>query len=394
MAKKITSEKKLSYPQLGNYDIPIQYFVNHGLELEYVVPPAMTKRTIEIGSKYSPDFVCAPFKYMMGCYIEAMEKGANVIIQTGGTCRLGYYGELHEQILNDLGYEFEMFDINLARYKNLWGLYKGMKQLNPKASLPKVVKALPATARMITDIDKIEDYMRCNMGFEVNDGDFERVHKKYLAKLRTLDTLDQVVRLGKAAMRKMKEIPVNKPENPLKVGVIGEYFTIMDPYSNHEVEKKIAKMGAEVHRWMDLSSSVMICPESNSIRRLGGYLDYDIRKFPSSLWFKVHGKEIEKYAKYDLGGSSVATIAKGVEYAEAGFDGLIHVKSFGCTPEMDAVPVLHNVSADYKIPIMYLNFDTQTSDTGIETRLEAFFDMISMKKEAKITAKQHIANAE
>ena len=44
---------KLCYPQLGNYDIPIQYFVNNGLHLEYLAPPAMTKRTIELGAKYS-----------------------------------------------------------------------------------------------------------------------------------------------------------------------------------------------------------------------------------------------------------------------------------------------------------------------------------------------------
>ena len=94
---------KLCYPQLGNYDIPIQYFVNNGLHLEYLAPPAMTKRTIELGAKYSPDFVCAPFKCMMGCYIEALEQGANVLIQTGGTCRLGYYGELHEQIFKRYG---------------------------------------------------------------------------------------------------------------------------------------------------------------------------------------------------------------------------------------------------------------------------------------------------
>lgn len=42
---------KLCYPQLGNYDIPIQYFVNNGLHLEYLAPPAMTKRTIELGAK-------------------------------------------------------------------------------------------------------------------------------------------------------------------------------------------------------------------------------------------------------------------------------------------------------------------------------------------------------
>ena len=58
----------------------------------------------------------------------------------------------------------------------------------------------------------------------------------------------------------------------------------------------------------------------------------------------------------------------------------MHIKSFGCTPEMDCIPVLPNISADYRIPILYLSYDTQTSDTGIETRLEAFYDMLSMKR--------------
>ena len=52
-------------------------------------------------------------------------------------------------------------------------------------------------------------------------------------------------------------------------------------------------------------------------------------------------------------------------------------------PEIDAVPILHNLSADYHIPILFLSYDTQTSDTGIETRIEAFYDMIAMRKDHK-----------
>ena len=69
-----------------------------------------------------------------------------------------------------------------------------------------------------------------------------------------------------------------------------------------------------------------------------------------------------------------------VEYARRGFDGLIHVKSAGCTPEIDVMPVLQNISADYKIPVLYLTYDAQTSDVGLMTRLEAFYDMIDMRK--------------
>ena len=372
---------KLCYPQLGNYDIPIQYFVNNGLHLEYLAPPAMTKRTIELGAKYSPDFVCAPFKCMIGWYIEALEQGANVLIQTGGTCRLGYYGELHEQILKDMGYDFEMFNLTLFRYKNLIGMLKGMKQFAPNASLLQMAKALPATARMITVIDKVEDNYRQNMGFEIKKGSYDKVYNRFLAQLRKAKGLSDVNRIYKKAIADFDAIPKNKPAHPLRVGVVGEYFTIMDPYSNHEIEKKLAQMGAEVHRWMNLSNSVLLCPDKGTLKKLKGYLTYDLYKFPSSLWVNIQKKLSSKYTKFDMGSSSISTIALAEHYAKKGFDGLVHVKSFGCTPEMDAVPVLHNISSDYKIPVLYLNYDTQTSDTGIETRLEAFYDMIAMRKE-------------
>ena len=42
------------------------------------------------------------------------EAGADTLVMTMGLCRLGYYGELQEQIIRDLGYNFEM--INLAEY--------------------------------------------------------------------------------------------------------------------------------------------------------------------------------------------------------------------------------------------------------------------------------------
>lgn len=373
-------KRVFTYPQLGDYDIPISYFVRKGLGESYAAPPPMTKHTIEIGAKYSPDFVCAPFKCMMGCYIEAMEKGSNVLIGTGGTCRLGYYGELHEQILKDMGYDFEIFNLSLPRYKNVFGILKGMKEFAPDTNLLKMALSLPTTMKMIRVIDKAEDYMRQNMGFELEDGTFEIAHKAFLAELRKANHLWEVNRAYRNVMEEFSAIAVNKPEHPIRVGLVGEYFTIMDPYSNHEVEKKIAKMGAEVHRWMTLSNSVVSCPDENTMKKLRSYLHYDLNKFPSSIWVDSQKKLAEKYAKYDMGSSAISTIALAEHYAKKGFDGIIHIKSFGCTPEMDAVPVLHNISTDYKVPILFLNYDTQTSDTGIETRLEAFYDMIAMRK--------------
>ena len=43
--------------------------------------------------------------------------------------------------------------------------------------------------------------------------------------------------------------------------------------------------------------------------------------------------------------------------------------------------MLQKGSEAYSVPVLYLTYDSQTSDTGLDTRLEAFYDMLSMKKE-------------
>lgn len=48
------------------------------------------------------------------------------------------------------------------------------------------------------------------------------------------------------------------------------------------------------------------------------------------------------------------------------------MKSSGCTPEIDCMPVLQHISRDMHMLALYLSYDSQTSDTGLDTSLEAF----------------------
>ena len=100
--------KKITFPKMGDYSIPAYFFLKHTLNTEIILPDDITNKTIEIGNNISPEFVCMPFKYTIGTLLEGLEKGANVIIQAGGGCRYGYYYELQEQILKDLGYNFKL----------------------------------------------------------------------------------------------------------------------------------------------------------------------------------------------------------------------------------------------------------------------------------------------
>src|SRR6056297_606287 len=104
-------KRKVSFPHMGNYWVVIKPLAELVSD-EVILPPPITKRTIELGSAHSPESVCVPFKYNLGNYIEALDKGANILIQAGGGCRLGFYGEPQEEILKSLGYEFDFIKLN------------------------------------------------------------------------------------------------------------------------------------------------------------------------------------------------------------------------------------------------------------------------------------------
>ena len=110
---------RVAFFRYSYYDIAFKFFVEHVLDADFVALPKPTKRTIELGSRHSSDMVCAPFKHILGDYIEALELGADVLVQFAGPCRLGYYGELQQSILRDLGYEFDMLNFAMLTGKPL-----------------------------------------------------------------------------------------------------------------------------------------------------------------------------------------------------------------------------------------------------------------------------------
>ncbi|MCH5188395.1 MAG: hypothetical protein J1F63_08315 [Oscillospiraceae bacterium] len=355
--KEVISPKKVAFPRYAEYNAPIRYLLENGVGVKCVLPPRLTHRSLEIGAKYSPDFVCTPFKILLGNMIEAIEAGADTLVMVYGLCKLGYYGELQEQILRDLGFDFDF--VNLTEYNTgkIKDLFKAAKYLNPKAKFRKVVKALLEAVKMAEYIDAVtaEYYKSC--GFETEKGSYKKAFETFIADMYAANTKDEIELAYTKVKQAFAGIPTDKPVQPLRVGIVGEFYTAMDQFSNFDVELKLAEMGVEIHRWMNVSNMFIHYP---------GEKNLNVR--------------VKEYCTYQMGPTSTANIRSAKEYAEQRFDGVIHIKSANCTPEIDVMPVLQNISADYKVPVLYLTYDAQTSDVGLMTRLEAFYDMISMRK--------------
>ncbi|MCL2350051.1 MAG: hypothetical protein FWC67_01095 [Defluviitaleaceae bacterium] len=354
---------KISFPHIGKNYIPVKKVMETlvGGNAEVILAPPITKRTIELGAKHSPEFVCVPFKYTLGNFIEALDNGANVLFQIGGDCRLGFYSEVQEEILKDLGYDFT-FHMLTINGKNPKGLYEVFKNINPNLTLPKTIRALALCVRIVYAMDGIEKYIRQNIGFEVVDGSLEKVEKEFLVAIKEARNVPHAGSIYRKYLNKLKAVELDKPKEVMKIGVVGELYVLMEPFSNYFVEKELAKFGIEVTRF--ITASYLIFSPQHNVKKIL--------------------KQSEGYCSYEIGADGTDSVAKSVLFAKQGYDGILHLKPFGCTPEINSIPICNRVSEDFGIPILYFSFDSQTSETGIKTRLEAFYDMLEMKKRGGI----------
>ena len=352
--------KTISFPHLGDYYYPIKYLLEKLTNLNVVPSPPITKKTIELGEKNSPTNACVPFKYNLGNFIESLDNGADILIQAGGGCRYRYYAEVQEKILRDLGYDFEFIKLITKDKLHVMEVYNIFKDLNKNLKFHTFIHSFIITFFYIVYMDKIDIIIRKRIGFEEVKNSFKDLKVEMLEDFSKSNSLFSLTKKYIKYKGKFKKLKINKPKNCLKVGIIGELYTSMEPYSTYFLEEKLAKMNIELKRYTNLT-----------------YL----------LFTKAHLKRkmlrtTKKYCKYSLGADGLDNVYRTIKLSKK-YDGIIHTKPFGCTPEIGAIPIIKKVANDKKIPIIFFSYDATNSEEGMITRLEAFYDLMKYRKENK-----------
>lgn len=308
-------EKIVSFPSFGMYTEVFKLFLEgFGLNVESPVP--ITKRTINIGVKYTDELMCLPCKILLGNFIESIEKGATHLMTytTEGGCRMSSYPILHREVLKKLGYDVEL--IVMSPFKPLRFLKDIKKHLNPNVTVIQGIKSFFKALKEIKKIEK-EDQLK-------NKGD-------------------------------------------LKILVTGEMYTLIENRINMDLIKKLRKLGVSVEN--PLSLSYFINHGLKQMFKIDFARKKTLRLAKEHLPFKK------------LGGHASESILNTLDAIQKNYDGVIHLFPFPCSPETVVTKLLDVISEKYNIPIIHLVFDEHTAEEGVNTRLEAFVDMIRMKKE-------------
>lgn len=372
MKNKIRAKDRIiAWPRMGRVDIALKALVQ-SLGAKVVIPPANSNEALELGVRNSIEGICLPYKLNLANYIMALEKGANTLMmfQAPGSCRLGNYTKMAQKTLKQLGYKFDMVIFDMYKSKmvqTLQAFWHVTHCLNPYC----YYKGFSLGFNKLFAIDTAERLMFYTRPRELNKGDAEKCYQKWLQIADETNSVRKAKRLKKQVIEDFKKIPIDKTKKVPIVYLIGEFFVLLDPYTNQNIEKELGEMGVEVQRQIMFSD----------------WLEHVLQ--PSFFYKKEsHRKRAvryaKKYMKRAIGGECIETVGDTVYAAKHGVDGIIHISPFSCMPEIVAQNILPKVSKEEDIPVLSLVLDEQTGKAGYITRIEAFVDLIRHKKLKKI----------
>ncbi|MGQ9824037.1 MAG: acyl-CoA dehydratase activase-related protein, partial [Desulfotomaculales bacterium] len=85
-----------------------------------------------------------------------------------------------------------------------------------------------------------------------------------------------------------------------------------------------------------------------------------------------------------VGGHGRESVGEFVLARQEGVDGVIHLFPFTCMPEIIAQGILVPLAERLEMPFLSLAVNEQTGTAGLQTRLEAFLDVLQARREEKI----------
>ena len=357
---------KISWPHMGSLEF-VMGSVFEEMGVDYVLPPPNSQRTLELGARHGPEFACFPLKTTLGNFIEAIENGADTLIMVAGRgpCRFGYYAETQRRILADAGYEFEMVPLEFDPAKipaTLHRLHR-LKQGKSWFSLYRALKFALTKAYLIDRLEQQALHQRC---LDRERGATTAAMKRCYGMVWDVGSYADLNRVEEEAFALLRAVPRTE-RGEIKIGIVGEFYLVLEPFFNLDVEEQLGNLGAYVERNIYLTDWLRPSGE----RPVLGY----------------HDRESEHaagpYLTHPVGGEGIHTVGNTVLFHRLGFDGVIQLMPFTCMPETIAKSILPLVSRDLGIPVLSLVIDEMTGKAGVATRLEAFTDLARFRRRAR-----------
>ena len=364
---------KVTFPHLGSMYIFCKAMAETA-GIPYVLPSPTSNRTREIGEYSTNESVCLPLKIILGNFVDALEKGADTIVMIGSgpPCRLGLYDRMIKVILTDMGYDFRWLTIpGLFNWQAFLQNHEETKMLRKELTVGNYFRfpwAMVMGWKKMMWCERLEKTAAEMRAVALHPDRVDRLLQKALRSVDQADGILSLTRAGNSGLADLRGIE-KSDQPPLRVFMVGEVYTVMEPSINMDVERRLGHLGVMVHRSSYFSTHI----------RRGSRLDRKLLHDRKTLLHLA-----EPYFNYDVGAECNFSVAEAVVAQQEGFDGVVHVYPFSCMPETNAAAVLSAVGEDLDLPVLPVVIDRQDMDLRIDTQLEAFVDVMRWRRQGHI----------
>ncbi len=373
-------ERIFTLPLCGNSWIPFKGAAEQ-LGLRIVVPPPITNETIALGARHSPEGICLPFKVIIGNYLQTLDQGANTIVfyinsragsknhggGGGGMCRLRHYGHLQQLVMKRMGADVDFFILGEDG-----GLIQQIKEMTGRGTW-EIIRVLRVAIKKLRLIEIVEELSWQYRAVEKHRGATGKALKK---ALKTLESITDFKELKNVDPESFFAHIETVDREPLRIGVVGEFYLLMEPASNCHIYEMLGELGAEVHKHLSLGEAILRYPPGFVLGKLMSWW-VDMRIPPRSEIARI----AKPYLTCSVAGHGRESVAHTLGFYKDGYDGVLHLLPMGCMPEVTVRPILRRISEDHNFPVLSLSFDELISEGAIRTRIETFVDVIRLRKE-------------
>ena len=149
----------------------------------------------------------------------------------------------------------------------------------------------------------------------------------------------------------LERLGSKKEKGLVTIALLGYPYAVFDPYISAGIYHKLVKLGVEVITFEQIPYKIM--------RRFSKVMPQNFFWYYSNqvCWAGLHLID-----------------------AKTAVDGIIHVTAFGCGPDAMVDKTLEIEAKRAQLPFLSLAIDEHTGEGGVQTRVEAFIDMLKIKK--------------
>jgi len=359
---------KITFPHMGNTYVALKV-IFEDLGVDVIIPPKCNKNTLELGTLYSPELMCIPLKITVGNYLESIEAGADTMFMWSGcdVCRIGYYSAIQKDILENLGHNIQMICAEpMKSIKEIKYFLEKLNFVSGTKNYFRIISIFTKGLKILYSVDEFDDLVIKIRARAINKGEVNELYSKFKKEINSVKGYIKTMETIREYKRKLLDIEIDSSKEVLRIGIVGEIYTVVEPFINQYLIERLGNMGVEVHR--SVTSSEFIKEQLDFIPLI-----------------KSNKKEVHRaaspYLDTEIGGHARHTVGNTVLYSEKNYDGVIHLLPFTCMPEIVAQSILPTIEKEKDIPILKLVLDEMTGETGYLTRIEAFIDLLMSRRE-------------